>query len=140
MRAVAVGGLVAVGFLDEARVIVGSHSGIAVVDAMSAEKLGRIVDLDGTYPWFTQVPPSAMWPAGETAVTVPVAGLWGGELPVATDDGWRLQPRATGVTITGPLGASFDIDDEDDFRAAGFSPAGRVFVYATASTLYVAVR
>lgn len=106
MRPVAVGGIVAVGFVDEGRVLVGSHSGVAIVDALSGEPTDRTADGDGSYEWFTESPPSGTWADVDGPHTVPVAGLWGGDLPVETSDGWLIERDAQGAKVTGPDGAT----------------------------------
>lgn len=140
MRPVAVGGIVAVGFVDEGRVLVGSHSGVAIVDALSGEPTDRTADVDGSYEWFTESPPSGTWADVDGPHTVPVAGLWGGDLPVETSDGWLIERDAQGAKVTGPDGATIAIEDGEEARALGFSPEGRLVIYATSSTLYVAAR
>ena len=46
---VAIGGVLAVGFLDEERVVVGSHGGVGVFDVRSGEGIERTHDED--YNW-----------------------------------------------------------------------------------------
>lgn len=140
VRSIAVGGLVAVGFLDEERVFVGSHSGVAILHADSGRRIGRAVETDGSYGWFTESPPSGTWAEEDGAHTVPVAGLWGGRLSEVTPDGWRVERVDGGARVTGPDGTALAISDDEDVRALGFSPAGRVVVYATSSTLHIAAR
>ena len=53
---VAIGGVVAVGFLDEDRIIVGSHSGIGIFDVHTGERIERTHDED--YNWYQGDPPS----------------------------------------------------------------------------------
>lgn len=97
MRAIAVGGLVAVGFLDERRVVVGSHSGLGVFDAATGAVLVRAPDPGCDYAWFEESPPGAVFTGDDgQRHHVRVAGLWGGTLPAMTDDGWacRIQDAA----------------------------------------------
>jgi hypothetical protein len=54
---VAIGGVVAVGFLDEDRVIVGSHSGVGVFDVHTGERIERTHDED--YNWYQGDPLSS---------------------------------------------------------------------------------
>ncbi len=139
-RPVIVGGLLAVGFIDEQRVIVGSHSGASIIEASSGALIERVPDAEGSYEWFSEPPPSATWVDVEGVHTVPVAGLWGGRLPETTADGWRCNRSSAGATLMGPDGSVLEIADTEDFRAFGFSPGGRVFVYATSPTLYTVTR
>lgn len=71
---------------------------------------------------------------------VEVAGLWGGTLPETTGDGWTCRRVTVGAVLVGPDGVEFTIDDDDEPRACGFSPHGRVFIFATAATLHTAIR
>jgi len=140
VQSVAIGGLVAVGFIDEQRVIVGSHSGLGIIDAPSGTSVERVSDVAGSYEWFSETPPSATWVDLEGVQTVPVAGLWGGSLLDSTADGWRCSRSATGAVVRGPSESTIDIADAEEFRAFGFSPGGRVFVYASSPTLYLVSR
>jgi hypothetical protein len=49
IRSLGVGGLVAVGFLNERRVAVGSHSDLGIVEAGTGVVPDRIADPDGKY-------------------------------------------------------------------------------------------
>jgi hypothetical protein len=140
VRPVTIGGLVAVGFVDEQRVIVGSLSGLGIIDARSGTTVARISDVAGSYEWFSETPPSATWPDLEVVHTVPVAGLWGGSLLDSTADGWRCSRSATGAVLRGPRESTLDIADAEEFRAFGFSPGGSVFVYASSATLSLVSR
>jgi hypothetical protein len=62
IRPIMVGGLLAVGFLDEHRVIVGSHDGLGVFEASSGVRLDRVRDPDGDYGRYRESPPSACTP------------------------------------------------------------------------------
>jgi hypothetical protein len=140
IRPITVGGLVVVGFLDELRVIVGSHDGLGVFEASSGLRLARVGDPDGAYGWYRESPPSAVHADSDGEHRVPVAGLWGGELPTTTQDGWTCRRVPTGASLVGPDGTAIAIDDDEEFRACGFSPDGHVFVFATSPTLYLAAR
>ncbi|MBU2694156.1 hypothetical protein [Pimelobacter sp. 30-1] len=140
VRSIAVGGLVAVGFPDEERVGVGSHSGLGVFDAASGAILARVPDVDGSYDWHRDEPPALVYADDRGQHVVPVAGLWGGELATRTADGWSAELTPTGARLAGPEGIVVEIDDHDEPRALGFSPGGRIFVHATTATLHLAVR
>lgn len=137
VRVFGVGGLVAVGFPDEGHVVVGSHSGLRILD-VHAGFTTLVDDVAGDYAWLDEASNEAVWVDDEGKHVVPVAGLWGGTLPLETDEGWRGVPTASGVEVTGPGGQrAFTIEDADEPRAVGFSPGGRVFVFATSASLYV---
>lgn len=99
MRPITIGGLVAVGFVDEQRVVVGSHSGLDIIDAPSGTMVVRISEVAGSCEWFSETPPSATWLDLEGVHTVPLAGLWGGSPLDSTADGWRCGRSATGVGL-----------------------------------------
>jgi hypothetical protein len=140
IRPISVGGLVAVGFLDEYRIVIGSHSGLGVLDARDGTLLARVEDPDGDYNWLRGSPPMGAYTDGEGEHLVEVAGVWGGSLPETTDDGWTCGPATAGAVLSGPDGVEFRVDDDEAPRACGFSPQGRVFVFATSATLHVSVR
>ncbi|GEB14909.1 hypothetical protein GUY44_01345 [Pimelobacter simplex] len=140
IRTIPVGGIVAVGFLDEERVAVGSHAGLGVFDAAGGARLDRVPDIPGEYPWHRDSPPSIVYDDHRGQQVVPAAGLWGGRLAAATADGWTADLTPTGGRLQGPDGTVLVVDDAEEPRAHGFSPGGRVFVHATSSALHVAVR
>lgn len=140
IRAIPVGGLVAVGFVDEQRVVVGSHSGLRVFDATTGAMLDQVGDPTGDYAWFQESPPTALYAGDGGPHSVPVAGLFGGTLPGTTDDGWACRVEDAGARLSGPHGSLVTVDDAEERRACGFSPQGQVFVFATSPTLYIAVR
>ena len=140
IRVVPVGGLVAVGFLDERRIVIGSHSGLAIFDAATGTVLHRVADPGREYGWFQESPPTALFTDGDGQHRVQVAGLWGGTLPATTDDGWACRIEHVGVALSGPDGSMITVVDDEEPRACGFSPQGQIFVFATSPTLHVAVR
>ena len=83
IRSIPIGGLVVVGFLDERRIVVGSHSGLGVFDAREGTRLDRVADLDDDYAWFREAPPVAAYTDRHGEHLVEVAGLWGGTLPTS---------------------------------------------------------
>src|SRR3954468_7538085 len=91
VRSLGVGGLVAVGFLDARRVVVGSHSGLGIVEAGTGVVLDRIADPDGIYGWYRESPPAAVYVDSEGKHRLPVVGLWGGALRISTRDGWSCE-------------------------------------------------
>ena len=140
IKAIPVGGLVAVGFLDEHRVVVGSHSGLGVFDSATGALLDRVEDPGGDYAWFKDSPPTALYTGDDEQHSVPVAGLWGGTISSTTDDGWTCRIEDAGARLSGPEGSLITVDDAEEPRACGFSSLGQVFVFATSPTLHVAVR
>lgn len=135
---VAIGGVVAVGFLDEDRVIVGSHSGVGVFDVRTGERLERRYD-EG-YTWYQGDPPFIRYPSAEGVRLIRAAGMWGGELDQSTTDGWTCHRVDSGVVLSAASDPDFRIEDPEEYRAQGFSPGGGVFVYATSPTVYLASR
>jgi hypothetical protein len=135
-----VGGLAAVGFLDERRIVVGSHSGLGVFDPTDGTRLDRLEDPHGDYVWLRESPPMAAYTDGAGEHLVEVAGLWGGTLPETTDDGWNCRLVTAGAVLIGPDGVESAIDDDDEPRACGFSPHGSAFIFRTSATLHAAIR
>jgi hypothetical protein len=135
---IAIGGMAAVGFIDEDRVIVGSHSGIGVFDVHTGERVERTHDED--YNWYQGDLPFIRYPSAEGVRLIPAAGLWGGDLNQSTADGWTCQRVAGGAVLSADGQSDFRIEDPEEYRAQGFSPGGGAFVYATSPTVYVASR
>jgi hypothetical protein len=133
---VAVGGVVAVGFLDEERVIVGSHSGVGVFDVHTGERTERTYD-EG-YSWYQGDPPFIRYPSAQGTRLIRAAGLWGGDLPQSTSDGWISHQVDEGAVLRAEGQPDFSIDDPEEYRAHGFSPLGRAFVYATSPGVHIA--
>lgn len=135
---VAVGGVVAVGFLDEDRLIVGSHSGVGVLAVHTGERTERTYD--ESYNWYQDDPPSIRYPSADGVRLVRAAGLWGGDLPQSTGDGWTSFRVSDGAVLRAEGQPDFSIDDPEEYRAQGFSPLGGAFVYATSPTVHLATR
>jgi len=142
-----VGGLLGVGFaLVEQRevLVIVSHDGQSVVDCLTGDRLARDRDVDG-YPRLPDLTVEAIGPlAGRR---VPVAGLFGGGLPVVTADGWKVDywpidypsegwylNEFQGPGHTDPWDGSRVLlaDPPTPGRAWGFSPSGAVVVVALA--------
>ena len=138
MATVAIGGICAVGFADHSQVAVGSHSGLGIFDARTGERLVRVHDED--YGWLRDEPPMIVVPGPGGPTPVSAAGLWGGELPTATEDGWTCVRVPDGVALTADGQADVTIRDFEEPLAFGFSPDGRVFVSASSSTLTIYAR
>jgi len=135
---VAIGGVLAVGFIDEDRVIVGSHSGVGVFDVRSGERIERTHDED--YNWHQGDPPIIRCPSADGVRLIRAAGLWGGDLDQSTADGWTCLRVEAGALLRAEGQPDFRIDDSEEYRAQGFSPGGGAFVYATSPTVYLASR
>jgi hypothetical protein len=135
---VAIGGVLAVGFIDEGRVIVGSHSGVGVFDVRSGERIERTHD-EG-YNWYQGDSPFVRYPSAEGVRLIRCAGLWGGDLDQSTEDGWTCRRVEAGALLRAEGQPGFKIDDSEEFRAQGFSQSGGAFVYATSATVYLASR
>ena len=86
---VAIGSVVAVGFMDEDRVIVGSHSGLGVLDVHTGERIERTYDEH--YNWYQGDPPFIRYPSADGVRLIRTAGLWGGDLDQLTTDGWTCR-------------------------------------------------
>jgi hypothetical protein len=135
---VAIGGVVALGFLDEDRIIVGSHSGVGVFDVHTGERTERTYDDDDS--WYQDEPPSIRRLSPEGIRLIRAAGLWGGDLDQATTDGWTCHRVDGGAVLSADGQPQFRVEDPDEYRAQGFSPGGRTFVYATSPTVYLVTR
>jgi hypothetical protein len=135
---VAIGGVLALGFMDEDRAIVGSHTGVGVFDVRTGERIERTYDND--YAWYQSDPPFIKYPSAEGVRLIRAAGLWGGELDQSTEDGWTCQRVGGGAVLRAEGRPDFKIEDSEEYRAMGFSPGGNAFLYATSPTVYLASR
>jgi hypothetical protein len=135
---VAIGGVVAAGFMDEDRVIIGSHSGTGVFDVHTGERAERMHDEH--YTWYQAAPPFIRYPSAEGVQLIRAAGLWGGDLDQSTADGWTCHRVGAGAVLRAEGQPDFRIEDSEEYRAQGFSPRGSAFIYATSSTVYLTSR
>jgi hypothetical protein len=135
---IAIGGVVAVGFIDEDRGIVGSHSGIGGFDVHTGERVERTHDED--YNWYQGDPPFIRYPTAEGVRLIRAAGLWGGDRDQLTADGWTCQRVDGGAVLSADGQPDFRIEDSEEYRAQGFSPGGGTFVSAISPTVYVGSR
>ncbi|AXK34528.1 hypothetical protein DVA86_19625 [Streptomyces armeniacus] len=151
-----VGGLLGIGFAVHAEsghdlVMVVSHDGHGLFDAVTGEKIARDRDPD----------PATSTPDAHPDLTCPglgpvqgtrvrIAGLFGGGLHSTTPDGWGLDVvspdwphhrvflSTDGGLHKGPPGEKWwhvFHADYSELRAAGFSPSGRTLAVATSSDL-----
>lgn len=154
---VPVGGLLGIGFASHPSsghdlVMVVSHAGHGLFDAVTGEKIARDRDPD----------PEGSTPDGAPDLTcpgpgpiagsrVPVAGLFGGGLHTTTGDGWTLEAVTPawpndrvllsadgGLPHSGPHGEQWwhiFHATYSELRAFGFSPSGETIAVATSSDL-----
>ncbi|MEU6507435.1 hypothetical protein [Streptomyces sp. NPDC046942] len=152
-----VGGLLGIGFAShpgtgEDLVMVVSHEGHGLFDAVTGEKIARDRDPDPEDDGRDVDP--ALWCPGLGPVAgsrVRIAGLFGGELHTTSGDGWKLEvvapawpnervllSRDGGLPHSGPYGERWwhiFHSHYSELRAAGFSPSGQTLAVATSSDL-----
>lgn len=151
-----IGGLLGIGFAvhpDSGRdlVMVVSHDGHGLFDAVTGEKIGRDRDPDpGTST--PDASPDLTCPGlgPITGTRVHIAGLFGGGLHSTTPDGWALHvvsPEWPSDRVLLSSGGNIYKDppgehwwhifhsDYSTYRAAGFSPSGLTLAVATSSDL-----
>ncbi|MER5523731.1 hypothetical protein ABT075_03825 [Streptomyces sp. NPDC002677] len=152
-----VGGLLGIGFAtdpDTGRdlVMVVSHDGHGLFDAVTGEKIARDRDADPEDSSRNTDP--ALWCPGLGPIAgsrVRIAGLFGGGLHSTSGDGWKLEvvapawpnervllSRDGGLPHSGPHGERWWHIFHSNFselRAAGFSPSGQTLAVATSSDL-----
>ncbi|MEV7147721.1 hypothetical protein AB0O05_14640 [Streptomyces sp. NPDC093084] len=154
---VPVGGLLGIGFATDPDtghdlVMVVSHDGHGLFDAVTGEKIARDRDPDAEDDNRDADP--AEWCPGLGPVAgsqVRIAGLFGGGLHTTSGDGWKLEvvapswpnervllSRDGGLPHSGPHGEHWwhiFHSHYSELRAAGFSPSGQTFAVATSSDL-----
>jgi hypothetical protein len=150
----AVGGLTEVGFAAGTDLLlVVSHSGRGVFDGRTGERLARDPG-EPSAEWYDPVRLSAEGVGPLAGVTVRLAGLHGGGLPVVTADGWSVQVAypdwPDGMAVLEPPGRSVFVDhlaggcvrfaDLDVPWACGFSETGQSLVVAESHTLRIFTR
>ncbi|MFJ2007517.1 hypothetical protein ACWHLZ_28820 [Streptomyces chartreusis] len=152
-----VGGLLGIGFAshpDSGRdlVMVVSHDGHGLFDAVTGEKIARDRDpdpVDSTPDAVADLSCPGLGPVAGGRVRI--AGLFGGGLHTTTEDGWTLEVVAPawpnervllsgdgGLPHSGPHGERWwhiFHSNYSELRAAGFSPSGRTIAVATSSDL-----
>ncbi|MGB3636631.1 MAG: hypothetical protein WBA39_03430 [Rivularia sp. (in: cyanobacteria)] len=147
--AILVGGLCSVGFdRDTDNLLIVSHSGRGVVDCSTGEKSAR--DYENYYENQYLEAEGIGCLSGKI---IKMAGLFGGGLPISTQDDWSLEL----VTINFPeemillVEPGFDlydmtynqpdnftkIEQRDTIRTYGFSYTGNTFIVATSSDLII---
>lgn len=136
----AVGGIVAIAFVDEVTIAVGTHSGLGVIDARTGATLERCPDTQGDYAWYQADPPAIRYASPQGVTLLPAGGLWGGQLRTTTDDGWSALATPHGFSLKHARHHIDPVLDNDEVRAVAISPAGRCAVFATSATLYLYLR
>ena len=153
---VSVGGLTDVGYGEGSDLLLAvSHSGRGVIDCTTGTRVARDPD-DKMNEWHDQVRLIAQGIGPLEGNSIPMAGLWGGGLPLTTRDAWSLYVFNTTmfdvVIALEPPGCSvltpdrstgcvlLDYDNTTEFRACGFSPTGMTFVAACSSDIDVYCR
>lgn len=144
-----VGGLVGIGFATHPEsghdlVLAVSHSGHGLFDAVTGERIARDDDPDPEDALPDEASGLSCPGLGPVAGSrVRVAGLFGGGLRTATEDGWCLEVagpvRSDDRVLLSRAGREGEwwIHDADcaELRAAGFSPSGQTLAVATSSDL-----
>lgn len=150
---IAIGGLLGVGFAPDPEtgedlLMVVSSAGHGVFNAASGEKIARDRDPEDGYPDGPDLTCPGLGPLA--GVQVRIAGLFGGGLHTAADDGWAVEVvspewphhqvllAAGGDFYRGSAGEQWwhiFHADYSELRAAGFSPSGRSLVVATSSDI-----
>ncbi|PPU64682.1 hypothetical protein [Xanthomonas pisi] len=147
---IAVGGLRTIGFDRSSELLlVVSSAGRGVIDCRSGEKVAR--DYDEYYGNEQFLEADGIGPL--QGKTVRISGLFGGGLPISTQDGWSMEL----VTLDWPVEdillvepfsflygslygkptAFHKIGAESELRACGFSYTGNSLVVATSSDVAV---
>ncbi|MFD5242094.1 hypothetical protein [Streptomyces tendae] len=152
---VPVGGLLGIGFASHPRsgrdlVMVVSHDGHGLFDAVTGEKIARDRDPEDSTPdEAADLSCPGLGPI--EGGRVHIAGHFGGGLHTLTEDGWKLEvvapawpnqrvllSRDEGLPHSGPHGERWwhiFHSDYSTFRAAGFSPSGHTIAVSTSSDL-----
>ncbi|TQJ89623.1 hypothetical protein [Streptomyces sp. SLBN-31] len=154
---VPVGGLLGIGFATDPDtghdlVVVVSHDGHGLFDAVTGEKSAR--DRDADPKDSSRAADPAMWCPGLGPVAgsrVRIAGLFGGGLHTTSGDGWKLEvlapawpnervllSRDGGLPHSGPHGEHWwhiFHSNYSELRTAGFSPSGQTLAVATSSDI-----
>ncbi|MEU6656842.1 hypothetical protein ABZ904_47985 [Streptomyces sp. NPDC046900] len=152
-----VGGLLGIGFAShpgsgQDLVMVVSHDGHGLFDAVTGEKIARDRDPDPEDSSRDADPALSCPGLGPVAGSrVRIAGLFGGGLHTTAEGGWKLEvvapdwpndrvvlSRDGGLPHSGPYGEGWwhiFHSNYSELRAAGFSPSGQTLAIATSSDL-----
>jgi hypothetical protein len=150
---VAIGGLRSVGF-DRAseNLLVVSSQGRGVIDCLTGEKVAR--DHEEFYENETSLEAQGIGILSDRLIRM--SGLFGGGLPIITEDGWQIEcltlkwpeqmlillPPSSYLYANSPgqPNTMTKIFEDSCFRAYGFSYTGRSLVVATTSDLTIFAR
>jgi hypothetical protein len=147
---VGIGGLTCVGFGEAGGreyLLVISHDGRGVFD-VDGTRVARDASAMSD-DWHDPYALSAVGIGPLDGMRVPVAGLWGGGLPLMTRDGWTVERVPVDwpderIILRAPFPADemIQIHDETLFevRAAGFSPSGAALVIASSGEFTLITR
>lgn len=134
-----VGGLTDVGFSeDEAYLLVASHAGRGLFETATGEKVARDDEapVEGA-AWLRTTSNEVQGIGPLAGVWFSMAGLFGGELPQATSDGWRVSVedgKATQVILESQRGERWLLDTPiTEVKAVGFSKSGHLLVIGTST-------
>ncbi len=143
----AVGGLFQVGYAEDSDLLlVLSHNGRGIFDCLTGERIAR-----DTVDVFAHFNTSKLLANGFAALDkqqVRMAGIYGGGLPLSTEDGWFLERHKAkdNVFLTKaalPQEQEYALIGKDDgcnLKAFGFSETGKSFVVATGCSLIIFAR
>jgi len=152
----AVGGLFQVGYAENSDLLlVLSSQGRGIFDCLTGERVAR--DYEEAHDYFDSIRLMASGFGPLEGQNIRMAGLFGGGLPLTTEDGWSLEEQAPGwptrsILLTPPTIESEDgnsvageavfIGDDGacELRAFGFSETGRSLVIAISCDLSIFVR
>lgn len=153
VAAIAVGGLRSVGFDRESENLsVVSSQGRGVVDCLTGKKVAR--DCEEFYEHETSLEAQGIGILSDREIRM--SGLFGGGLPIITEDGWQIEcvtlkwpeqmlillPSKSGLygSVTGHSDTMTKIFEDSCIRAYGFSYSGKSFVIATTIDVTVFAR
>lgn len=139
----AVGGLFQVGFAENSDLLlVLSSQGRGIFDCTTGQRLAR--DDEDAYDFFDPIKLTATGFDELAGQTMRMAGLYGGGLPLTTQDNWLLEAKlSAALTNTvylippnltkGKRHQAVAVGDDGvcELRAYGFSETGRSFIIAT---------
>lgn len=137
----AVGGLREVGFTpDDRYLLVVSASGRGLIDTATGRRVARdTAEPRADSPWLDDAQHMAEAIGPATGMRIAVVGLWGGDLPQSTLDGWTVRVSREGqaetvVLLRRSTSERWVLDEPfTEVRAAGFSTTSRFLAIATSS-------
>lgn len=142
-----VGGLLEVGFASSSELLlVVSSEGRGIFDCSTGKRVARDYEID-MEQWADVIRLTAQGIGPLKDQTLPMAGIWGGGLPLVTSDGWSLEiialnwaqytvvlcPPQADVYRDATFGQCNKVYAGGPIRACGFSYTGLSFVIAEGS-------